>query len=67
MIHYKAKMTVSGYIVEGVADRIRVCYTPEKVSVFCLEGSNDYEFELTDRGDQYDISEFWCEKFSLRV
>lgn len=66
MIHYTARGCDESRL-EGYATRIRVQYTPERISVFCLEGSNDYELVLTTEEGLGHISEFWCEKFALRA
>lgn len=66
MIHYTAR-EASGARLEGWADRIRVQYTPEEINVFCLEGSNDYKMVLSADPGEFNISEFWCEKFALRA
>ena len=67
MIHSTYKTSASGRIGEGLADRIKVRYTPDEIVIHCLEGSNDYEYTLSKEWEDDAIVEFRCDKFSLRA
>lgn len=67
MIHYAFRTTGSGRIEEGVADRIRVCYTPTAIQIKVLVGTNEYIYTLSSDWNEDTISEFRCDKFALRA
>lgn len=69
MIHYKYQINGTGSIGEGLADRIKVHYTPDNISIHCLDGPNYSEFVLV-LGREWEpntIFEFSCDKFNLKA
>ena len=67
MIHFKAVKAGTSNKIEGWADRIRVHYTENETTIFCLENGKEIPLTLGEVWEPGTISEFWCEKFTLRA
>jgi hypothetical protein len=67
MIKYAYKFAQSGMTMDGYADKIRVCYTPDAIRIMLLLGTFEVELLLSNTWEPNSIVEFQCDKFYMEA